>query len=480
METILDCYTDEPAGLGVPPYLGVYPRYLAGYLDKPIYLTIDDLRLYKSKLEKRTRLYEKTDISVYNLTRNYEQIKNILDRTTKLYVILGVHTPGKYLSALPGTLKEVCSLIRNLSCEKILTGPAVYGTQLFGGRYFEKSNLKVFDKIKKLDFSYDEIAHYAIKGATIIKQIPDLRVIEIETGHGCSIGKCSFCTEPVKHKLEFRDKKDIIEEIKAFYKLGCFYFRLGKQSCFYSYPKVIELLKGIRKACPKIKVLHIDNVNPNMVVSKRGIEITKAIVRYCTSGNVAALGIESFDPIVIKENNLNSSPKIVFEAIKIINKYGQVRGNNGLPKFLPGINLLFGLKSESKDTHKNNMYWLKRILKHNLLLRRINIRQVTIFKDTLLYKSCGNKFLKKNKKYYWKWRHEIREKIDFYMLKKIVPKGTILRDVRAEIYDGKKTFGRQLGTYPLIVGIKNRYKLKQFYDVKIIGHMLRSVTAEIV
>ncbi len=29
--TILDCYTDEPAGLGVPPYLGTYPRYLAGY-----------------------------------------------------------------------------------------------------------------------------------------------------------------------------------------------------------------------------------------------------------------------------------------------------------------------------------------------------------------------------------------------------------------------------------------------------------------
>ena len=28
--TILDCYTDEPAGLGVPPYLGTYPRYVFG------------------------------------------------------------------------------------------------------------------------------------------------------------------------------------------------------------------------------------------------------------------------------------------------------------------------------------------------------------------------------------------------------------------------------------------------------------------
>ena len=45
--TILDCYTDEPAGLGVPPYLGTYPRYVAGYLNEDItYLTIDDLRLF--------------------------------------------------------------------------------------------------------------------------------------------------------------------------------------------------------------------------------------------------------------------------------------------------------------------------------------------------------------------------------------------------------------------------------------------------
>jgi len=47
--TILDCYTDEASGLGVPPYLGTYPRYLFGYLKKkglePNYITVDDLRL---------------------------------------------------------------------------------------------------------------------------------------------------------------------------------------------------------------------------------------------------------------------------------------------------------------------------------------------------------------------------------------------------------------------------------------------------
>ncbi len=45
---ILDCYTDEPAGLGVPPFIGVWPRYAAGlYEQEPTYLTIDDLRLVR-------------------------------------------------------------------------------------------------------------------------------------------------------------------------------------------------------------------------------------------------------------------------------------------------------------------------------------------------------------------------------------------------------------------------------------------------
>ncbi len=479
--TILDCYTDEPAGLGVPPYLGVYPRYIAGSLEiNPYYITIDDLRLYKlyNSIIPKTKISKKTNIRIYNLTSDYKKIKDILEQTSTLVIILGIHTPGKYLSAVPGTLKEVISLIRDLKCEKILTGPAFYGTSLEGGKFFEKADLRVFDKIEKYDFSYEEIKEYSIKGASIIKQIPNLRIIEIETGHGCS-GRCSFCTEPIKHKLEFREINNILNEIKAFYNLGCRYFRLGKQNCFYTYPKPIELLKQIRKETINIEVLHIDNVNPNMVISNRGEEITKAIVKYCTSGNVAAFGVESFDKNVIEENNLNTTPETAFKAVKIINKYGKHIGDNGLQNFLPGINLIFGLKGESKQTHEENISNLKKILKENLLLRRINIRQVNIFEGTDLYKTVGNKFLKKNKKYYWKWRNDIRQNIDFPMLKKLVPEGTILKDVRMEIYEGKNTFGRQLGTYPLIVGINKRLEIGKFYNIKIKGHMLRSVIADV-
>ncbi len=480
MITILDCYTDEPAGLGVPPYLGTYPRYIAGYYKQVNYITIDDLRFlkYYNLEEKKKEINHKTNIKIYNLTKNIKNIQEIINNTTRLIVILGIHTPGKYLSAIPGTLEEVTHLLKGLDCEKVLTGPAVLGTQLEGGKFQERIPQKIFDRTDNLDFTYNEIKEYAVKGADIINQIPQKRIIEIETAHGCSrtVG-CSFCTEPLKHKLEFKEKKDILNEIKAFYTLGCKYFRLGKQSDFYIYQDAIGLLRDIKKSFPKIKVLHIDNVNPLSVVCKKGINTTKAIVKYCTEGNIAAFGVESFDKTVCKENNLNSLPEESYDAIKTLNKYGSEKGNNGMPKFLPGINLLFGLKGETKHTHEENMKWLNKILKNNLLLRRINIRQVSIFQGTQLYKQCGNKFIKKNKKYYWKWRHEIRQTIDQKMLKKLVPNGTILKEVRAEIYDGNTTFCRQIGAYPLIVGVKQRLLLNKFYNVKVTDHMLRSITA---
>lgn len=472
--TILDCYTDEPAGLGVPPYLGVYPRYIAARLKDAKYITIDDLR--KLRFQQKDEINRKTNIRVYNRTNNFDKIKEILDETKELIVILGVHTPGKYLSAVPGTLNEVVSLIKDLKCKKILTGPAVFGTRLEGGKFNEKADLSVFDEVKDFNFDFSDLK--AKQGAYIINQIPDLRIIEIETSRGCPRLKgCSFCLEPVKHKgIKFRKAEFIVDEIKAFYELGCRYFRLGKQSCFYSYPNIEELLTGIWKKCPDIKVLHIDNANPAMVTKEK----TELIAQYCTSGNVAAFGVESFDKKVIEENNLNTTPEMVYDAVKIINEVGKEVGSNGMQKFLPGINIIFGLKGESRKTHDENMHWLKKILDDGLLLRRINIRQVNIFPGTELYETAGNKFLRKNKRYYWKWRNEIRQKIDYPMLQRLVPAGTILKDVRTEVYDGNTTFCRQIGTYPLIAGIKGRIELKKFVDVKVVGHMLRSVVGEVV
>lgn len=484
--TILDCYTDEPAGLGVPPYLGTYPRYIAGALakEKVFYLTIDDLRLYKNPKSNNNKI--KTNIKINNLTKNFENISTILKNTDVLIVILGVHTPGKYLSAVPGTLFEVNNLIKDIKCKKILTGPAVYGTRIEGGKYFEKENYDLFDEVNS-DFlnitNYKKIKEYAVNGSFILKQIQKPRIIELETGKGCPrIKGCSFCLEPIKNKLEFREQEDIFNEAKALCSDGARYFRLGKQSCFYSYKnsnsdEIEKLLHSISSLKPN--VLHIDNVDPNKVITDNGIEISKLVVKYCTPGNVAALGAESFDRDVVKANNLNALPETVYKAVEIINKIGSERGENGMPNLLPGINLILGLKNETKKTFEENYYWLKKMLDDNLLLRRINIRQVAIFPNTEMF-STGMKYLKKNKKFYWKFRRKIREEIDSPMLNRLVPKGTVLKEVYTEIHDGNTTFARQFGSYPLIIGIKQRLELGKFINVRVINHMLRSITAEVI
>ena len=480
--TILDCYTDEASGLGVPPYLGTYPRYLYGQLKteghEVKYLTIDDLRLWKkyNKFKKETSEKEKTNILIYNLTNNGAE--EALADTDVLIIVLGVHVPGKYLTALPGTLQEVVPMLADVKCKKILTGPAVFGTQLEGGKFYERVQHDF--EIKDYAASFGEMDGYAIAGAEILKQITGRTKIEIETGRGCKVGKCSFCTEPIKSAFTNRKMESVAAEVKAYYKEGARYFRLGKQADFYASDRPIEMLKRIRKECPEIEVLQIDNVNPNSVVAPGGEEITKAIIEYCTPGNIAAFGVESFDPEVVRTNLLNTTPAMAMIAIRIINKYGAERGENGLPKFLPGINIIFGLLGETKETHQKNIQALQQVMDEGLLLRRINIRQVAVLPDTYIEKHGGNKYLKKNKKYYWKWRDEIRQKIDNPMLKRLLPKGTILTDVFTEMYDGKTTFCRQMGTYPLVIGVKGRLPLNKKIKIKVADYMLRSIVGEVV
>ncbi|MFQ5620503.1 MAG: radical SAM protein, partial [Candidatus Nanoarchaeia archaeon] len=346
MKIILDCYTDEPAGLGVPNYLGTYPRYLAGLFNKEgedyVYLTIDDFRYwYAKRNNKLPKPSLKTDIFVYNKTNH--NVDEVLQKADELIAIVGVHVPGKYLTAVPGTLNEVQKLIREIQIKKVLTGPAIYGSGLHGGKFAETTENTIFDEIRPYDFSFKEIDELAPLGADLIKQIPGDRVVEIESGRGCRVSGCSFCTEPLKNRLEFRREPAILKEVKELCKAGARHFRVGKQACYFTHPDALTLLKSIRELCPEIKTLHIDNVNPNMLLTTKGKEICKNVVKYCTEGNVAAFGVECWDEEVGKLNNLNTTPEKAYEAIKVINEIGGHRGPNGMPHFLPGINIIFGL-----------------------------------------------------------------------------------------------------------------------------------------
>ncbi|MFA4955601.1 MAG: hypothetical protein WC556_01345 [Candidatus Methanoperedens sp.] len=107
---IIDGYVDEPACLGVPPYMSPYPRYIAGALvEKGIqkeditYRTIDRIRTRREPL-----------------------------RFDLIVIIAGMTVPGKYLRATPVTLKEIKEL-SHLEGTKIIGGPIRLGFGEEGG-----------------------------------------------------------------------------------------------------------------------------------------------------------------------------------------------------------------------------------------------------------------------------------------------------------------------------------------------------------
>ncbi len=475
---ILDGYVDEPSCLGVPPYIAPYPRYVYGMLKefgtKPLYITIDSLR-GNPKLREKLKSFD------------------------LLIIIAGIAVPGKYLGGKPLSKKELFSV--NLAKKNILVGPIVLELSRKDIMQLEDCSIHtlsfpfettLFQSLSEMfgEAKYD-LDRFAVVGAEVVKQHPDYPYVicEIETYRGCYWRKCSFCIERI-HKLWMRDERSVLAEIKSLYDQRVRYFRLGRQTDFFTYladfsygiPKPNpERLKRFHQAiwrlCPKIKTLHLDNVNPKTLAEypEESKEIVKTIVLYQTPGNVAAMGLESADEVVVKKNTLCSTPEDVLKAVEIINRYGRAIGYNGLPCFLPGINFVIGLKGERKRTFDENIEFLREIIKRNLLLRRINIRQVKIFPGTPMEKE-GYKRLEKHKRYFRIFKKIVREEIDNAMLRKIVPKFRKLSDLRVEV-EGKVSYARQLATYPLLVGIVGRYTRNTFIDARVVDYGYRSITA---
>ncbi|MEM2727201.1 MAG: radical SAM protein [Archaeoglobaceae archaeon] len=470
---ILDGYVDEPSCLGVPPFISPYPRFIYGLLKhagiSAVYKTIDSFREdYKLK----------------------EELKDF----DLLFIIAGIAVPGKYLGGKPLSKKEIFSL--NLAKKNILLGPIYLELSKEDISKFEDSLIEVveFPFEKKLcellgiDFNLDK---FLIAGADVVKQHPEFPnvICEIETYRGCYWAKCSFCIERFQ-KFCIRDPKNVVSEIKALYDSGVRYFRLGKQTDFFTYladfkydfPKPDpEALKQFHRAiwdnCPKIKTLHLDNVNPKTIAEypEESKEIIKTVAIYQTPGNVAAFGLETADEIVMRKNTLCATPEEVMKAVELMNKYGRFSGYNGLPLLLPGLNFVIGLKGETKETFEENFEFLKEVLAKGLLLRRINIRQVKIFPKTPMEKEGYGRLLK-HKRYFNSFKNRVREEIDNVMLRKILPKGRKITDLRVEI-EGDISFARQIATYPILVGLIGAHKKGTFLDARVVDYGYRSVTA---
>lgn len=443
-----------------------------------------------------------------------------------IVVIAGVTVPGKYLGGKPLTIKELEEWFKIVDKPvKVLAGPAAkFGIGTIGGKLAElptkiKENFDILVKgdpeivvyeiisensVDKADpyavrRSYDEIEEFIVKGTRIVLQHPNYGlnlIAEIETYRGCPraiTGGCSFCIEPLYGLPKFRKQKCIVKEVEELYSLGVKFFRLGRQPDIFTYrakgvgsveypkpkPEEIEkLFYGIRNVAPNLKTLHIDNVNPGTIANhpKESREVAKIIVKYHTPGDVAAFGVESVDPVVVKLNNLKVTMEEAIKAVKIINEIGARRGYNGLPELLPGINLLFGLKGETKETYRINFEFLKRIIEHGLMIRRINIRQVMVFPATRMW-DVGDRIIRRHKRYFKSFKAKVKKEIEPYLLRRLVPKGTVLREVFTEKHIGKYTYARQVGSYPLTLKIPEKLPLHMFTDFTIVDYEHRSAIA---
>jgi radical SAM superfamily enzyme with C-terminal helix-hairpin-helix motif len=487
---LVDGYVDEPSVFGVPPYISPQARYAAGaalaHGAEVEYHTIDSLRARPQQLTG--------DL---------------------LAVLSSCVVPGKYLRGTPITHAEAVQLFRDFSGDTMLFGAnAAFGFADGGGGHATtrvdplKDHVDHFvtrdgDAAISQYFSGktvvnrfrtpDEWSLHARRGAEVVEQHPDMQagilMAEIDTFLGCVhylSGGCGFCKD-AKTKPWYRDEEDIIAEVETLYAKGVRHFRLGGQSCFWTYkaigvgltdepkPNVAateRLLVGIDAVAPDRKVLHIDNANPAVLATHPDASraIARLLVEHGTDGNIAAFGLESADPAVYEANNLNATPEQTMEAIRILNEESGHRGPKGLPYCLPGLNLLYGLPGETAKTYEMNWRFLMDLKASGLRIRRLNIRQL------LPIRGQKETVAPELRKTFLNHKKEVREQFDRAILREVAPAGTVLKDVYLEKVEPGLTYGRQIATYALLVGIPYETEVDRFVDVLVTDHGYRSLT----
>jgi len=485
---ILDGYVDEPACLGVPPYIAPQVRSLAGVLAlhgyRVAYHTIDQLRQDPPLLLS-------------------------LDHAALVVMVAGVTVPGRYLAGTPATLGEVEQIGASLHHpETFIGGPILFGYSPRGGTWAVQREIAGFSVLlkgspdsaldsflsggePKSEGDYRRMAEWLVAGAPVIREHPSFPhlMCELETATGCSravSGGCSFCTEPFYGPPRFRRVDEIASEVAALSANGALHFRLGRQPDLLTYgvtggefpcpdpEKLRDLFTEIRRAAPELLTLHIDNVNPGTIAHHEEVsrEALQVIVKGHSPGDVAAFGMETADPAVVKVNNLKATPGEVMRAIRIVNEEGGMR-REGIPELLPGLNFVIGLAGEKEETFRLNEQFLSRLLSEGLLVRRVNIRRLMAFPGTRAY---HENTLGEHDRLFRTFKERVRRDFDHPMLSRVFPLGTILRRVIVEV-TGHTSYGRQMGSYPVLVGIPALLPERTVLDTLVVDWGMRSITA---
>jgi radical SAM superfamily enzyme with C-terminal helix-hairpin-helix motif len=162
----------------------------------------------------------------------------------------------------------------------------------------------------------------------------------------------------------------------------------------------------------------------------------------------------------------------VLRAITLVNEVGAIR-RDGIPELLPGLNFIGGLAGETAETYDLNEEFLARVLATGLLVRRVNIRQLMAFEGTRAYQenTLGIQTAR-----FRTFKERVRKTFDLPMLRKVFPVGTVLRSLIIE-QQGPVSFGRQMGSYPILTGVPLSLPVRTMLDAVVVDHGMRSVTA---
>ncbi|MDR1915754.1 MAG: radical SAM protein [Synergistaceae bacterium] len=501
---ILDGYVDEPACFGVPPYVSPYVRYCAGVFfshgHDVSYAACDQWREARREIDE---IIASSDIVV---------------------VIMGLTVPGRYRGGSPLTLRELRE-ISGIRRKGVLMvgGPVRNGYALRGGARAQKiridgvdfaaegdpeASLDIYcrtgewisDAVRSYDW-LDGSRNIASLGAGILRSHPSYPdvMMEMELSRGCDRAaglsvRCSFCAEGTGAGYEERGVEGVAREISALAEAGAAAFRLGRAANILAYggeltasgfrpnpSRIEELYSGIRRIARNLSVLHTDNCNPATIARFPGESAAciDAIARYNTEGDGLSLGIENLDPEARRANNLKVSMEEALMAVRLINDVGGARrAPCSLPSLLPGLNFLFGLAGESGQGMAWNTKFLETLLDEGLAVRRINIRRAMVFPGLGLEYALAANPSRLKERDYSRWKRWVREEVDPVMLERVAPDGTLLRDVITERRVGNVVFGRQIGSYPPLVGIvSGSLGAREKVDVMVTGRGGRSLTA---
>jgi radical SAM superfamily enzyme with C-terminal helix-hairpin-helix motif len=441
-----------------------------------------------------------------------------------IVLIAGAIVPGKYLRGTPISFKETDEIIRTIKGDipLIAGGWAIRGWKQQGWQPLRKN---LFLCVQDIDATVEyylengsfkhqrrngnQWSKWANHGAfsKAIKEHPDLDgplTYEVEVYQGCVRYKrgCKFCIEPKKGVPIWRTPEDVISEVSTALDNGVKHVRLGGMTDVYTYmaegvveleypipnpEPLAKLLYGLRED-ERLETLHVDNANPSIIAEniEPSTEITKMLIDTLSDGSVLSFGLESADPSVHEKNWLNCDSQQLKSAIRLINKYGRVRGERGLPMLLPGLNFIAGLNGETEKTYQMNKELLTEIREEGMWLRRINIRQVE-----------GTNFQEVPTQTFSEFKSWMRDNIDAPLLTELFPIGQALSDVTWESHDGRIrlpshlseqsrdhsihgrpgiTFGRQIGAYPILIGVPYHVPLETTSDILVTGHGSRSIT----